>query len=733
MGDRTDSSRSGETTTKDLKERLIKSVKLIEEPLRNYLKSKNIKTYKRNDESKTEKLILQFMKDHLRKILSPSDLAFINSIPIILNIGTPREYLNDSTYTEDRRKFQEKVIEFIDKEKSKIGLEDIEIDIFKLIGFRDAISKEELHRIDEEIKHCLEPYIKSIKISLLEVLFRLAPLLKTRVPDHSNNINMIDDIKIIEKSQLIAIKASYSDNHDKNRLFHFRALMDRELKNLYKFFGDDYIAIKQVSLSPRKKESSISIDEGLFAAQEREINEIICFSEEQRIAVLSGMKGVGKSLILEKGVMPRLEDRNAKVVYCEVDDAFGQKMLSSLDEIFPNIKADDLHSQMETLALEDDIIVFILDKFETIFSKEDSDKLQMEVMNFIRKFEKLERTNEKWRLIISIDERFLGELYSFSADNDNSCNKESTYHMKSLDKKSAKTLMRITIESQDLTVDEKLIEAIPKDLTKKENSIYPPLLQTLLTRLSERHKIKYLFQSEKNPFTFDFYKDEKRAAGILSEDAGEKLKSFCDEEKAIIIKIIQALDTPFPDKLRISEQAIVELSDQGVDTEKLIEGLLELRFLKRINTPNGYEYELVHEYLTGLIPSTSSQTESANKSTLVREAVAYINANYYKPISLNDVAQHVGVSGEHLSRTLKNSLKKGFKDFLIEKRIEEAKQLLIRYPELSISDLSEKTGFSSSSHFNTVFKSETNYTPLKFRQKWRQQSGSGDMSSMTEH
>jgi AraC-like DNA-binding protein len=65
---------------------------------------------------------------------------------------------------------------------------------------------------------------------------------------------------------------------------------------------------------------------------------------------------------------------------------------------------------------------------------------------------------------------------------------------------------------------------------------------------------------------------------------------------------------------------------------------------------------------------------------------------------------------------------------LTEKRIEEAKQLLIRYPDLSISDLSQKTGFSSSSHFNNVFKNETRYTPLKFRQMWQQQS-----NSMTEH
>lgn len=732
MSDKTDSYHANETNTKHQKDRFIKFAKSFEEPLRKHLKSKNIKTYNRNDAKKTETLFFQLMTDHLRKILSPSDFPFIHSISIIYNI-MPREYVNDSTYAEDRRKFQAEVIAFLDKEKPKIGLQDIETDIFKIIGFRDVISKEEFDRIDEKIRHCPEPHIKSINISLLEALFRLAPLLRTRVPDHSNNADMIDDIKIINKSRLIAIKASYSDDRDKNRLLRFRDLVDRELKSLHKFFGDDYIAIKKVSLFPRAKEKLVSIEKGLLIAQEREINKIIRFSEARQISILSGMKGVGKSLILREGVMQQLGNKNAKVAYCKIDDAFRQKMLSTLDELFPDTRADDLHSQMETLALEDDIIVFILDKFERIFSKEDSEKLQMEVMNFIRNFEKLGRTNEKWRLIISIDEHFLGELYSLSADTSNFCNDKSTYYLKNLETENARKLMIKTIESLDLPVDEKLLEAILEDLNEKEISIYPPLVQTLFTQLIERHKTKYLFQSEENPFTLDFYKDEGRAAGILLEDAEKKLESFSEENKTVIIKIIQALDTPFPDKLRISGQAIVELNDQGVDTEKLIEGLLELRFVKRINTPNGYEYELVHEYLTGLIPSTSSHTGFDNKSTLVQEAVAYINANYYKPISLNDVARHVGVSGEHLSRTLKSSLKKGFKDFLIEKRIEEAKQLLIRYPKLSISDLSQKTGFSSSSHFNNVFKSETSYTPLKFRQMWQQQSNSADMSYMTDH
>jgi AraC-like DNA-binding protein len=56
----------------------------------------------------------------------------------------------------------------------------------------------------------------------------------------------------------------------------------------------------------------------------------------------------------------------------------------------------------------------------------------------------------------------------------------------------------------------------------------------------------------------------------------------------------------------------------------------------------------------------------------------------------------------------------------MERRLLRARDLLINQPELPIEQITLQVGFSSSSHFSSVFRRRTGFTPTNFRKTWSQ-------------
>jgi AraC family transcriptional regulator len=83
-------------------------------------------------------------------------------------------------------------------------------------------------------------------------------------------------------------------------------------------------------------------------------------------------------------------------------------------------------------------------------------------------------------------------------------------------------------------------------------------------------------------------------------------------------------------------------------------------------------------------------------------------------ISLAVVAEEVGMSYYHFSRSFKHSIGLSPINYITRQRIERAKKLLAE-TELPISEIALRTGFSSQSHFTTSFRRLAGITPSSFR------------------
>jgi AraC family transcriptional regulator len=92
----------------------------------------------------------------------------------------------------------------------------------------------------------------------------------------------------------------------------------------------------------------------------------------------------------------------------------------------------------------------------------------------------------------------------------------------------------------------------------------------------------------------------------------------------------------------------------------------------------------------------------------------YINEYLDRDIRLADLAQLVGMSQFHFSYLFKRSLGKPPYQYLLQQRIERAKQLL-KQTDISIVNIAFTCGFSSHSHLSKQFRQLTGVTPKAFR------------------
>ena len=102
-------------------------------------------------------------------------------------------------------------------------------------------------------------------------------------------------------------------------------------------------------------------------------------------------------------------------------------------------------------------------------------------------------------------------------------------------------------------------------------------------------------------------------------------------------------------------------------------------------------------------------------SSLLR-AISFVNNNLSSTIPVKALAKEANYSEYHFSRVFKKHTGMSPKKFVICRKIERAKELLIRKGDLNISQVASEVGFNDISNFNKSFKKLTGVTPSAFKQ-----------------
>lgn len=125
---------------------------------------------------------------------------------------------------------------------------------------------------------------------------------------------------------------------------------------------------------------------------------------------------------------------------------------------------------------------------------------------------------------------------------------------------------------------------------------------------------------------------------------------------------------------------------------------------------------VLHRY--GGLAMPSAPRMSAHARGRMQAVVDYVNDRLCDDVSLDAVAAAVNVSPYHLSRTFTRTMGIPLHQYVIQRRVERARELL-RDPELTVGTIAARTGFADHSHLGRHFKRQLGITPSEFRRDTR--------------
>ena len=100
----------------------------------------------------------------------------------------------------------------------------------------------------------------------------------------------------------------------------------------------------------------------------------------------------------------------------------------------------------------------------------------------------------------------------------------------------------------------------------------------------------------------------------------------------------------------------------------------------------------------------------------VSTVAAYINNNYSEDITLTSISNRFFISPCYFSRIFKAATGFSFVEYLNGVRLKEARKLLAK-TNMTVSDIGDRVGYKSNTHFGRAFKTAFGISPTLYRKK----------------
>ena len=129
----------------------------------------------------------------------------------------------------------------------------------------------------------------------------------------------------------------------------------------------------------------------------------------------------------------------------------------------------------------------------------------------------------------------------------------------------------------------------------------------------------------------------------------------------------------------------------------------------------------IAELLLKLIYMLCSQSLQKSKyyadTHKLLSTVEYININYYKKITPEYLSKLSGYSPAHLRRLFIKNFGVPPTEYILNKKVDMAKEILIDAPEKTIQEIADLVGFCSASYLCKTFKSKVGISPAEYKRR----------------
>ena len=393
---------------------------------------------------------------------------------------------------------------------------------------------------------------------------------------------------------------------------------------------------------------------------------------DNRLTVIYGESGVGKSSILSAGLIPTLKRTTIRSrdtlpvlqqVYTDWEDNLHEALLQALGERRIPLDAVPNADTLTQIELNDERnlrTVLIFDQFEEFYSACKHPQQRRAFYEFLKRCLNIPYV----KVIIALREDYLHQLLEITrfttldVINNNILDQQILYYIGNFSRQEAKAVIERLTERTPVFFEPALVEALVDDLATDLNQVSPIELQIVGAQmhLEGITTLKtYREQGPKAALVKRYVKAAVENCGLENQQLAKKILYFLTEEQGT---------RPLKTRTELAEEA-------GVDRNQLAPVLYILvgaGLVFELPSASIRYYQLVHDYLVPFIRREQrpelmaelKQTKAQLKQTLLKEQQERKRAEMAEIKVLNALSQALLLSHDHLGALL-SSVKAGRK------------------------------------------------------------------------
>ncbi|MEH2311483.1 MAG: hypothetical protein V7K35_08790 [Nostoc sp.] len=431
---------------------------------------------------------------------------------------------------------------------------------------------------------------------------------------------------------LAELRANYFQKGEYRTAFHLKQ-EQRSLEQQYgfrAFIGAGRLQAQQTINNPALpsvEQQATVATEIAASGRQQDINRLIerMGQHDRKLTIIHGQSGVGKSSILQAGLIPALKQRSIGVrdvlpvlqqVYPDWIIELGNCLRDAISDL-PRIPyegrsyeysppqtgdVDGEKSILNQLEKHDDynlLTVLIFDQFEEFFFIYKDPSNRRRFYEFLRTCLDIPYI----KVILSLREDYLhyllecnNRLADFDVINNNILDKDILYYLDNFSLEDAKLIIQNLTQKSQLVFEAPLIDELVKDLARDLGEVRPIELQVVGTQL-QTEKITKLEQYQQHGPKENF-------VGRFLEE----IVQDCGSDNEQIAKLVLYLLTDENNTRPLKTRADLEL-ELDVKTEKfdlVLEILVKSGLVLRVPASPADRYQLVHDYLVPFVRQQQS-------------------------------------------------------------------------------------------------------------------------------
>ncbi|MEH2202506.1 MAG: hypothetical protein V7K53_00290 [Nostoc sp.] len=431
---------------------------------------------------------------------------------------------------------------------------------------------------------------------------------------------------------LAELRANYFKKGEYRTAFHLKQ-EQRSLEQQYgfrAFIGAGRLQAQQTVNNPALasvEQQETVATEIAASGRQQDINRLIerMGQHDRKLTIIHGQSGVGKSSILQAGLIPALKQRSIGVrdvlpvlqqVYPDWIIELGNRLRDAISDLpripyegrsyeySPPLREDTAgeKSILKQLEKHDDynlLTVLIFDQFEEFFFIYNDPSNRRKFYEFLRDCLDIPYI----KVILSLREDYLhyllecnNRLANFDVISNNILDKDILYHLDNFSLEDAKLIIQNLTQKSQSVLEAPLIDELVKDLARDLGEVRPIELQVVGAQL-QTEKITKLEQYQQHGPKENF-------VGRFLEE----IVQDCGSDNEQIAKLVLYLLTDEKNTRPLKTRADLEL-ELDVKSEKLdlvLEILVKSGLVLRVPASPADRYQLVHDYLVPFVRQQQS-------------------------------------------------------------------------------------------------------------------------------